>query len=83
MKLHELLSEKRWIGDVGTKWEPPEGFFTRSAAEIASGLKRSHIDLASAMASLNFYMNRAGKLLSPSRRSELQSAKQKLRDLYS
>lgn len=71
-----------WSGDVRTKWTPPNGFFKRSSKKIAEGLKASKKDLKSAMSSLNFYVNRAGKNLSPEDIRRLELAKKKLRNLY-
>ena len=84
MLLKELLElhEKMWSGDVHEKWTPPEGFFTKSADKIASGLKAASKDLKQAMARLNFYINRAGSNLKDDDRARLESAKEKLHDLY-
>lgn len=65
-------------------------FKSGSAEKIASSLKRSAEKskrrragpFQSAMSMLNFYINRAGKDLSPRRRASLENAKQKLRKLY-
>jgi hypothetical protein len=76
-----LLSELKWSGDVKTKKHPPEDLFaTGSAAEIASWLKSSHGSKKSAMSALNFYINRAGKNLSASRKGTLEAAKKKLEE---
>jgi len=74
-----LLQELKWSGDVKPKKHPPEGLFAEgSAAEIVAWLKSAHKDEAGAMAALNFYINRAGKNLSATRRATLESAKKKL-----
>ena len=78
----ETLQEKQWSGDVKTEWSPPEGFFTKSAEKIASGLKAKSKDLKQAMSRLNFYVNRAGENLSADDKARLESAKEKLRKLY-
>lgn len=78
-----LLSEKKWSGKVKTKVHPPEDLFaTGSADAIAKWAKRSHDDLQSAMGSLNFYINRAGKNLSSDRKSVIKSAEEKLRGMF-
>lgn len=92
MKLHEILNESRddkddlgealWSGAVKTKWSPPEGFFTQSAAKIASGLKRASGSLGQAMRRLNFYVNRAGKNLSAEDKARLNNAKELLSKAY-
>lgn len=71
---HSLLAEK-WSGAVDTKWSPPEGFFTRSAQEIADGLMGASKDEAQAMQRLNFYINRAGENLSGADKARLNRAK--------
>ena len=61
-----------------------------SARGIAESLKRSALaskrrkaqPFQSAMSMLNFYMNRAGKNLSPERRHVLENAKGELRKLF-
>lgn len=82
--LDKLLNEgkKNWSNGVSPKWAPPEGFFEKSATKIAHGLKRNHKDLKSAMGSLSFYVNRAGKNLSAEDKARLETAKTKLRSLY-
>jgi F0F1-type ATP synthase membrane subunit b/b' len=86
MKIDQLLTEKKhhkkWVADVETNWEPPEGFFTASAAKIAKGLKAASKDLKQAMSRLNFYINRAGTNLDDESKERLESAKEKLRALY-
>lgn len=64
--------------------------FKGTAPEIARSLKRSadrskrrkSPPLRSALSMLTFYINRAGKNLSPSRKRVLESAKDDLRELY-
>lgn len=87
-RIDQLLEEeadkktKKWSGKIKTKWEAPESLFTKSAAEIARVIKRNHSDLKSAMGSLNYYINRAGKNLSTERKHTLEVAKEKLHKLY-
>jgi hypothetical protein len=60
---------------------PPHDLFTRSAAVIARSLASKKVSpkgLASGMRMLTYYINRAGKNLSASRKAELQKAKQLL-----
>jgi tRNA(adenine34) deaminase len=78
----ELLTEKKWSAAVETHWHPEEGFFTKSATAIASGLKSKSDSLQQAMSRLDFYINRAGKNLSASEKAKLETAKDKLRALY-
>ena len=65
-------------------------FKLRSAAAIARSLKRSaersrrrnSSPYRSAMSMLTFYVNRAGKNLTPARRRRLEAAKVELRTLF-
>jgi len=68
-----------------------EGVFSKDdPRSIARSLKRSadrsrrrkSDPFRSAMSMLTFYINRAGKQLSRSRRKQLEAAKDELRDLY-
>ena len=64
--------------------------FTKPAKEIAKSLKRSaershrrkSSPFRSAMSMLTFYINRAGKNLSPAKRKKLQAAKTALREIF-
>ena len=78
----QRLEERKWSGKVETEWSPPEGFFTKSADKIASGLKANSKDLKQAMSRLNFFVNRAGKNLSADDKARLEAAKEKLRKSY-
>lgn len=82
MSIIELLTEVGGLKTTKTKWNPPEGFFTKRPDDIATGLKRTHSSLASAMSSLVFYMNRTGSSPSAERRDALEAAQQKLRALH-
>lgn len=84
MRLIELiqLTEELWSADVQAKWTPPEGFFTKSANEIARGLKKYSKSYAQASHRLNFFINRAGKKLSGEDKVRLQNAKIVLKNLY-
>lgn len=82
IRIARLIAADLWSRDVKPTWKAPTGFFTRSADQIASGLKANSDDLQQAMSRLNFYINRAGSNLSATDRSRLESAKEKLRALY-
>jgi hypothetical protein len=68
----------------------PKVFERQSAEDIARSLKRSAETsdrrksgaYRSAMSMLTFYVNRAGRNLSPERRRTLDAAKGKLRELF-
>ena len=85
---------KRWSRHVTEKSRALDldpGVFSRTdPRSIARSLKRSaehsrrrkSSPFRSAMSMLNFYINRAGKSLSKTRRARLETAKEELRDLY-
>jgi len=85
---------KRWSQRVTEKsnaLDLEQGVFSRNdPRSIARSLKRSadrsqrrkSEPFRSAMSMLTFYLNRAGKKLSRSRRKQLEAAKEELRDLY-
>lgn len=81
-KFDHFLLEKKWSGDVETKWHPKEGIFTKSAKKIAKYLKAESEDLKQAMSRLNFYINRSGSNLGSADKQRLEDAKEKLRKLY-
>ena len=72
----------KWVSKVKTdSTHPPEGLFTRSPQEIARELASKKVSPkgpASGMRMLTYYINRAGKGLSASRRAALQKAKELL-----
>lgn len=75
-------SGRRWSASVTTdSTHPPEGLFNQNAAAIARSLASNKVSPkgpGSGMRMLTFYINRAGKNLSASRRAELQKAKRLL-----
>ena len=70
---------KRWVATVKTdSTHPPAGLFTKSAATIARTLASKKVSPkgpGSGMRMLSYFINRAGRGLSPSRRAELEKAK--------
>jgi Protein of unknown function (DUF3175) len=72
-------SGKRWVATVKTvSTFPPPGLFNKSASEIAKSLASKKVSPKgpqSGMRMLNYYINRAGRNLSPARRRELNKAK--------
>jgi len=70
---------KRWIAKVTTdSTHPPKGLFNRSATTIARTLASKKVSPkgpGSSMRMLTYYINRAGRGLSPGRRAELEKAK--------
>lgn len=85
---------KKWSKEVTENshaLDTEEKIFTSASPEkIAKSLKRSALrstrrkgtPFQSAMSMLNFYINRAGKNLSHSRKATLEKAKDELRHLF-
>src|SRR5215467_15705015 len=73
---------KRWVAKVTTdSTRPPAGLFNKSASTIARTLalkKVSPKGPGSGMRMLTYFINRAGRNLSPTRRRELERAKRLL-----
>ena len=86
--------QKRWsqrVTQESNALDLEQGVFSKDdPRSIARSLKRSADrskrrkadPFRSAMSMLTFYINRAGKTLSKSRRKRLEDAKEELRDLY-
>jgi Protein of unknown function (DUF3175) len=87
-------TSKRWshrVTQTSNALDLEKGVFSKSdPRSIARSLKRSadhsrrrkSDPFRSAMSMLNFYINRAGRTLSKTRRARLEAAKEALRDLY-
>jgi hypothetical protein len=77
-----MATTKRWVKDVTTdSTHPPEGLFTKSPEEIARSLASKKVSPkgpASGMRMLTYFINRAGKGLSATRRAKLDRAKKLL-----
>jgi hypothetical protein len=75
-------ANKRWVRKVKTESTfPPKGLFTKKASTIARSLASRRVSPKgpqSGMRMLNYFINRAGKGLNPSRRAELNRAKKLL-----
>jgi len=83
----------KWSGKVTAESDAltlEKSVFTKPPKAIAKSLKRSaehsHRRKASpfqsAMSMLTFYINRAGKNLTPAKRKKLEKAKEALRDIF-
>ena len=74
--------KKRWVASVKTDSTHPEsGLFTKDAATIARRLASREVSPkgpASGMRMLTYFVNRAGRGLSKTRRAELERAKRLL-----
>jgi tRNA(adenine34) deaminase len=75
----KATATKKWVSKVNTvSTYPPEGLFTRDPETIARQLASKKVSPkgpASGMRMLTYFINRAGKGLSESRRAELEKAK--------
>ena len=75
-------AKKKWVKNVTTdSTHPPHDLFTKSASVIARSLASKKVSpkgAASGMRMLTYYINRAGKNLSASRKEELERAKRLL-----
>jgi tRNA(adenine34) deaminase len=71
---------RRWVQTVRTlSTAPPRGTFTRPGDQIAEIMARPEVSpkgLRSGIRMIQYFINRAGKNLMPSRRRELERAKQ-------
>jgi hypothetical protein len=71
--------QRRWVRNVRTdSTHPPAGLFKKSATVIAKTLASKKVSPkgpGSGMRMLTYFINRAGRNLSPSRRAVLQKAK--------
>lgn len=81
----------RRVQETSNAMDIPEGLFRRPPEEIARGLKRAaeasprtkaRTKFQSAMSMLNWFINRAGRGLSPERRARLERAKAELRKVF-
>lgn len=74
----------RWVRNVKTvSTFPPEGIFTKDAKTIArvmASKKVSPKGPGSGVRMIQFFINRAGKSLSPTRKQELEKAKRLLQE---
>lgn len=82
MRSRQAGSKNRWVASVKTdSTHPPAGLFTKSARTIARTLASKRVSPkgpASGMRMLNYFINRGGRNLSASRRTELMRAKRLL-----
>lgn len=63
-------------------WDDPRKIALSLKRSADNSQRRKAAPFASAMAMLNFYINRAGKHLSARQRDVLEQAKDELRELY-
>jgi hypothetical protein len=71
--------DRKWVAQVETdSTHPPAGIFKKNASAIACSLASRKVSPKvpqSGMRMLNYFINRAGRALSTSRRAELERAK--------
>jgi hypothetical protein len=72
-------AKKKWVAGVKTdSTHPPAGLFTKDASTIANTLASKKVSPkgpGSGMRMLTYFINRAGRSLSASRRAKLEKAK--------
>jgi tRNA(adenine34) deaminase len=78
--MRRTRTTRRWVQTVRTvSTAPPRGTFTRRGDRIAEIMARPEVSpkgLGSGIRMIQYFINRAGKNLTPSRRRELERAKQ-------
>jgi hypothetical protein len=76
-------ANNRWSGDVKTvSTSPRPGLFAQDAKTIARTMASKKVSpkgIGSGVRMVQFFINRAGKKLSPERRAELEKAKRIMR----
>jgi tRNA(adenine34) deaminase len=74
--------KKTWVSNVRTvSTFPPKGIFSKDAATIAKVMASKKVSpkgIGSGIRMIQFFINRAGKGLSPERKQELEKAKELL-----
>ena len=74
-----MRTKRKWSHEVKTvSTYPPAGLFTKSAETIARQMASKRVSpkgISSGIRMIQFFINRAGKDLSPQRRQELEKAK--------
>lgn len=77
-----VAKKSRWVAQVKTdSTHPPEGLFTKDAQTIARTLASKKVSPkgpSSGLQMLTYFINRAGRGLSETRRAELERAKRLL-----
>jgi tRNA(adenine34) deaminase len=81
---HRKGSDRKWSAKVKTvSTFPPKDLYTKDAETIARVMATKKVSpkgLGSAIRMVQFYINRAGKSLSASRKRELEEAKRLLQE---
>ncbi|RIK75199.1 MAG: hypothetical protein DCC68_21645 [Planctomycetota bacterium] len=79
-----MPAKKKWVQDVDTdSTHPPQQLFNKDATTIARTLASKKVSpkgIGSGIRMLQYYINRAGKNLSASRRKVLERAKRLMQE---
>ena len=79
-----MASKKMWVRKVKTvSTSPPRDLFTKDAQTIARTMATKKVSpkgIASGIRMIQFFINRAGKSLPPTRKRELEKAKRILQE---
>ena len=79
-----MAAKKQWVRNVKTiSTSPPRNLFTKDAQTIARAMASKKVSpkgIGSGIRMIQFFINRAGKGLSASRRKELEKAKRILQE---
>ncbi len=84
-KISKLLeeTEEKWSNKVKEKFHPPEGTFSKPPKEIARIISQDKkASYQTAMARLNFFLNRGGENINPTMKAGVERAKEELRKMY-
>ncbi len=80
---HHARSDRYWVKSVKTvSTFPPPGLFKKDASTIARSLASKRVSpkgIGSGLRMLLYYINRAGRQLTRTRRAELEKAKRLMR----
>ncbi len=83
-KIETKTKNKYWVRNVKTtSTYPPKNIFTKDAETIARVMSSRLVSpkgVGSGIRMVQFFINRAGKNLSPSRKAELEKAKEIMRN---
>jgi tRNA(adenine34) deaminase len=79
-----MAAKRKWVQDVKTvSTFPPAELFTKDAETIASTMASKKVSprgLGSGIRMIQYFINRAGKHLTPTRKEVLEKAKRMLQD---
>jgi len=86
LKIDKLLqeAEEKWTQHVKEHFHPPKGTFSEGSPEKIADVISEHgkTPYKTAIARLNFFLNRGGKNVSPQVRAKVNKAKEILKKKY-